>query len=320
VGIIRDISDRKQSEELLRKSNELYNSTISAINDGVWDWDVKTGNAFFSETYYKMLGYNDKEFPANYTSWKSLVHPDDVERADKELQEGIGSEKGFHINFRMKMKSGEWLWVSTRGKAIEKDKDGKAVRMVGTLTDISGQMKTDLQLKQTAEILQVSEEKYRTILDTALDAMVVANDQDHIELWNEAAVRMFGYTKDEMIGKTLHQIIPSMQEHREKKDRLHEFQQTGMSDVIGKSVELPVRKKDGTTLTVELTIGSMHLLGKWYAVGVMRDVTDRKKMEFSLKEKIQELEKMNSLMVGRELTMVQLKEKLRDAGISISDV
>ena len=170
VGIIRDISDRKQSEELLRKSNELYNSTISAINDGVWDWDVKTGNAFFSETYYKMLGYNDKEFPANYTSWKSLVHPDDVERADKELQEGIGLEKGFNINFRMKMKSGEWLWVSTRGKAIEKDKDGKAVRMVGTLTDISKQKKSE----------QIFEEKVREL--ERMNSLMIGREMTMVEL------------------------------------------------------------------------------------------------------------------------------------------
>jgi PAS domain S-box-containing protein len=94
LGFFTDITDRKKVEELLHKSSELYASTISAINDGVWDWDVQTGNAFFSEAYYKMLGYNDKEFPANYTTWKSLVHPDDVERAEKELQEGIVSEKG----------------------------------------------------------------------------------------------------------------------------------------------------------------------------------------------------------------------------------
>lgn len=154
AGYTIDITKRKQSEESLKKSNELYTTTIFAINDGVWDWDVQTGNAFFSETYYTLLGYTDKEFPANYTTWKSLVHPDDVERAEKELQEGIGSDKGFAIQLRMKMKSGEWLWVSIRGKAIEKDKEGKAVRMVGTLTDITKQMQAEQSLQEKIEELE----------------------------------------------------------------------------------------------------------------------------------------------------------------------
>jgi len=310
IAVVRNITKRRRAEDALRKSEERYSVILSAVREGFWDWNVPTGKAFFSTLYYTMLGYEDNEFPANYTTWKSLIHPEDVDRVEKELQQGIALDKGFAVQLRMKMKSGEWLWVSTRGKAIERDKEGRVVRMVGTLIDISGQKATELQLVKVAEALQTNEEKYRTVLDTALDAMVVTNDRDQIEIWNKAANVLFGYTKEEVIGKVLHEIVPSMEEHRMKKDRLHTFQQTGQSDVLGKILELPVQKKDGTVITVELTIGSMQLQGKWYAVGVMRDVTVRKKMEQNLKEKMEELEKMNSLMVGREMKMIELKEKI----------
>jgi len=157
----------------------------------------------------------------------------------------------------------------------------------------------------------IEEQKLLAIVDTVLDAMVVTDDKDHIEIWNKAATAMFGYTKEEIIGKTLHEIVPATTEHRTKKDRLHTFQQTGQSDVLGKTLELPVQKKDGTVITIELTIGSLQLKGKWYAVGVMRDISMRKKMEQDLKEKVEELERMNTLMVGRELKMIELKEKLK---------
>ncbi len=84
-----------------------------------------------------MLGYDPGEFPANYESWQLLVHLDDKDSAEKKLQKSVKSCEGFEIDLRMKTKSGKWLWVSTRGKAVEKDLDGSATRMVGTLNDIT---------------------------------------------------------------------------------------------------------------------------------------------------------------------------------------
>jgi cell shape-determining protein MreC len=68
-------------------------------------------------------------------------------------------------------------------------------------------------------------------------------------------------------------------------------------------------KKDGTQLDIELSIAKVNLHGKWYAVGVMRDISERKKTEQKLKEKMEELERMNTLMIGRELKMVELKNE-----------
>ncbi len=171
-----DISDRKIAEIELRESEKRYAMILSAVNDGFWDWNVQTGNAFFSTIYYEILGYEDKEFPAVYASWRLLVHPDDINRVEQDLQSSIESGIGFAIDLRMKKKSGDWLWVSTRGKAIELDSDGKALRMVGTLSDITERKKTEdenklneARLRKLVDILQHPAETIQEFLDYALE-------------------------------------------------------------------------------------------------------------------------------------------------------
>ncbi len=153
-SLITRIDMQRIAEQLsadLQESEERYTITLAAVNDGIWDWHVPSGDAFFSPVYYALLGYDDGEFPANYASWQSLVHAEDVERVEGDLLQSVETGRSFDVALRMRTKSGAWLWVSTRGKIIERDKDGKAVRMVGTLSDITGrkQIEQELQEKNT---------------------------------------------------------------------------------------------------------------------------------------------------------------------------
>ena len=132
-----DITERARAEVALLDSEERYAMILAAVNDGFWDWDVPSGMAFFSPLYYSLLGYDNEEFPATYASWRLLVHPDDIDRVERDLSQSIETGKGFSIDLRMRMKSGEWRWVCTRGKTVAWDQRNKVRRMVGTLTDIT---------------------------------------------------------------------------------------------------------------------------------------------------------------------------------------
>jgi PAS domain S-box-containing protein len=146
-----EIKERKKMEKALRESEERYSITLDAVNDGLWDWDVSSGDVFFSNNYYKMLGYNPGEFPANYESWRLLVHPDDIDSLEKQLQESIKLGRGFEIDLRMKTKSGKWLCVSTRGKDIEKDSTGNPTRIVGTLRDRTDRANAEKKINESLE-------------------------------------------------------------------------------------------------------------------------------------------------------------------------
>jgi CheY-like chemotaxis protein len=77
---------KNKMEKALRESEKLCSITLDAVNDGLWDWDISSGNVFFSNNYYKMLGYNPGDFPANYESWKLLIHLDDIDFFEKQLK------------------------------------------------------------------------------------------------------------------------------------------------------------------------------------------------------------------------------------------
>jgi two-component system sensor histidine kinase EvgS len=148
-----EIKERQSSEEALRASESRYAMTLDAVNDGIWDWDVTSGKAFFSARYYVMLGHDNAEFTASYATWRQMVHPEDIERVETDLRGSIESGKGFNIDLRMNMKSGEWLWVCKRGKAVEWDSGGKALRMAGTLSDITERKKTEEEQLKFQDLL-----------------------------------------------------------------------------------------------------------------------------------------------------------------------
>ena len=154
----QEVTERKRVEKTLRESESRYALTLDALNDGLWDWNVVSGIAFFSPRYYSMLGYDDSEFPANYASWRTLVHPEDLDRVEEELRLSIESGRSFAIDLRMKLRLGGWRWVSTRGKVVENNAEGKALRVVGTLIDINERKQAEAWDKIRSEVLAILNE------------------------------------------------------------------------------------------------------------------------------------------------------------------
>lgn len=126
--------------------------------------------------------------------------------------------------------------------------------------------------------LKESEEKYYSLVDTMVDAVISIDSNLHISLWNKGAEKIFGYTSEEMMGQSLISIVP--EKYREVKlAKFHEYTQTGMGAAIGKTVELEGRKKDGSIFPVELSLSSRKVENQYIASAVIRDITERKKME-----------------------------------------
>ena len=157
-GILWDITEHKRSEKALRDSEERLRLTLDAVNEGVWDWNIRTGETVFSQRYYTMLDYEPYQFPQNYDSWRSLVHPDDIDRAEREINEHMASGKGYSLEIRMRTKPGEWRWIQTCGTTVEWDTGGRPVRMVGTHFDITERKQAEFRLGQlNRELRAISE-------------------------------------------------------------------------------------------------------------------------------------------------------------------
>ena len=130
--------------------------------------------------------------------------------------------------------------------------------------------------------LKESEERYRSVAESAADAIICINASGSIYLWNKKAEAMFGYAASDVMGKKIHDLIVP-EKYRERAYRgMETFPQTGMGPVVGKTIELTALRNDGTEFPIELTISAMNIRGEWHTSGIIRDITERKRFELQM--------------------------------------
>ncbi|MEA3461701.1 MAG: PAS domain S-box protein, partial [Bacteroidota bacterium] len=145
IGVARDITDSRVSEDALRSSEERLNLALLATNLGMWDWNLVTNEVYYSPIWMSMLGYGPDELPQELETWISLQHPDDGKKSYDKVQEVIKNrEASFEIEFRMKHKNGSYIWVRGMGRAVGFDDEGNTIRLTGIHEDINERKKGEL--------------------------------------------------------------------------------------------------------------------------------------------------------------------------------
>ena len=152
VDIAQDITETLKAEEALRESEERLTLALEGANEGLWDWNLETGEVFYSPFWSEMLGYSPNEIKPHINSWKKLMHPQDkpnvLETLDAHLK---GEIPLFEIEHRLKTKSGEWKWILTHGRVLKRDKKNKPLRAIGTQINITEIKRTEEELKESRE-------------------------------------------------------------------------------------------------------------------------------------------------------------------------
>jgi diguanylate cyclase (GGDEF)-like protein/PAS domain S-box-containing protein len=149
IGIVTDITKLKEAEAALEASESRWSFALEGARQGVWDTDVRTGRSFLSPVWKGMLGYGPEEFGDAADGWLGLAHPADIpaiRRAAEDYRNGVTPY--FECEFRMRHKDGRWVWVLDRGKAIERDAEGRAVRLIGTHTDITSRKEAEAEIRR----------------------------------------------------------------------------------------------------------------------------------------------------------------------------
>jgi PAS domain S-box-containing protein len=149
---------RKRTEEALSESEERWQYALEGSGDGVWDRDIQTGRVFYSEQWKRMLGYTPDEVPHTPEAWEGLVHPDDLEKVLAELHRHQRSETPEYLaEYRIRCRDGSYKWVLARGKVTVRDAEGKALRIVGTHSDITDRRRLEEQLRQSQKLEAVGQ-------------------------------------------------------------------------------------------------------------------------------------------------------------------
>jgi len=138
TAIARDISQRKQLLEEISRSEQRMELALDGANLAIWDFDVASGKFNHSPRLIEMLGYKVGEIEVNRESFRANLHPDDSQRFTDAFRDHItGSTARFAIEYRLRHKDGHWVWIISRGRVVQRDGDGFAIRVTGTNLDIS---------------------------------------------------------------------------------------------------------------------------------------------------------------------------------------
>jgi diguanylate cyclase (GGDEF)-like protein/PAS domain S-box-containing protein len=195
---IVNIDRQKHAEAALVESESRWNFALESAGQGVWDCDVPTNEIVYSNMWRKMRGIPEDEYvdPAQ-DAWLARVHPDDVPRLRQASRSQGKGEAGFDsLEYRERHRDGHYIWILSRGRPVEWDKDGNPLRSVGTDTDITRLKTAELRLAEEKERLRVTLE--------SIGEGVVATDSDgRVTYLNPAAEHLTGWSEADALGQPL---------------------------------------------------------------------------------------------------------------------
>jgi two-component system sensor histidine kinase/response regulator len=299
-AVLRDITERKRDEEKIRQlSRAVEQSPVSIVIT-----DTQGAIEYANATFSRVTGYTlDEVRGKNPRVLKGGTTSREVYR---QLWQTISQGREWHGELHNRKKTGELYWEFASISPLL-DTQGRITHFLAVKEDIT-------ERKRAEDALAAGEARMRAITDSAQDAILMMDPEGRVSYWNPAAERIFGYAHDEAIGKNLHQIIVPQHYHEAHHAALPVFLKTGQGAVMGKTLDLQALRKDGKEISVQLSLSAVQLDGAWHAVGLLRDITDRKRVEEALLETNQHLEeataRANEMAVQAEMASAAKSEFL----------
>ncbi|MBU0611567.1 MAG: PAS domain-containing protein, partial [Armatimonadetes bacterium] len=271
--------ERVQAEEALRQSERELQLTLEATTDGIWTWNFQTGELTFSSRYYTMLGYEPGAFPASYESWVDLIHPDDREPALAAAESWLATKSGTYENrFRLRTQDGDYRWMLARGRVVERDETGAALRMIGNHEDITERVQVERALRE-------SEVQWRSLTETSPDHILTLDTDLNIQHANFASS---GLTVEQLIGTSLYTYVEK-ERQAEIKAILEGVLRTGKDA----SYETTYHTPEGSAVYYESRVTPRRLPGSETIIGLTlsaRDATERVQAKQALAESEERLQ------------------------------
>jgi two-component system cell cycle sensor histidine kinase/response regulator CckA len=270
-GIVEDITERKKTEQALRLGARRLNEAQKIAHVGNWEWDISTNQVFWSDELYRIYGYRPHEMSPDYGLIVESMHPDSRQDFLHAIDAALTEDRPFEMDYAFFRKDGSTAVLHTIGR-VTRDPGGKPVRMAGIVQDITEQ-------KRALDALRDSEKKFRSIFDNAKDGILIASVATRKFIAaNKTICDMLGYTVEELLGLGVEDIHPPEEIARAREDFALQ-----MRGVKGIAENLKVIRKDGGIFYADISATPISFGGEQYAMGIFRDITERKKMEEALR-------------------------------------
>jgi PAS domain S-box-containing protein len=270
--VVLQIAHRERANERLRASEERFALAVHGANDGIWDWNLQTHEAYISPRWKEIVGYRNDELPNLESSFFDLIHPDDKPRVNQAIDRHLENGEPYRLELRLRHKDGSYRWILARGEAV-RGENGRPMRMVGSITDIT-------ERKRAEAALQESEERLRLALHAAGQGLYDLDVTTGDAKFNPEYAAMIGYdpaTFEETNAKWAERLHP---DDREKVYATYSAYIRG--EIPSYEVEFRQKTKSGDWLWT-LSIGSIvsrDANGKpLRMLGTHTDITARKRAE-----------------------------------------
>lgn len=201
-GCAVDITERKATEERLRVQEERLRLALELTNTGFWDWNPQCNQGTWNANHFRLLGLEPQDPPVGYETWRNCVHPDDLEVTEATVLDSLQTGKNLYVEYRVIHPDGTVRWMTSRGKALY-NAAGEAVRMVGTIVDISDRKQAEAE-RQAAE---VNLRRYERLVEVTPDLMALVDRSYRYQLANPACLEWVPDHLEGLVGHTVADII-----------------------------------------------------------------------------------------------------------------
>jgi PAS domain S-box-containing protein len=278
---------------------------LEAANQGLWDWNLISGDAYLAPIFYRMLGYKPGDFPATFSGWTSLLHPDDLPALMGALSALVDAGRDrFELEFRLRNRDGGWRWILGQCMAIERDADGLPTRVLGINLDI-----TDRRAAETA--LQESEARFRAIFDNVREAILIHDiDTGAILSVNARASEMFALAADDLCAASLRDISADVPPYTQADAALW-MMRAGAGEP--QQFEWQARDSRGRLFWVEVIMRRARIGEHERLLSVMRDISVRKAREAELRQNLERQVQLNRKLEEAQNQLLQ-SEKMASIG------
>ncbi len=276
-GIATDITERKAAEFALAEERRRLSDILAGTNVGTWEWNVQTGETIFNERWAEIIGYSLKELaPVSIETWAKFAHPDDLKTSNAHLNNHFdGKSEFYEFECRMQHKDGRWIWVLDRGRVHSWDIKGRPLLMSGTHQDIT-------ERKKMENALRDSEEKLQAVFNAANIGISITDIRGFYVMFNQWWLDYLGYSADEIRQKNNVEIT-----HPDDREQSRVFFNKVISgEVQDYRLEKRFIRKDGSVVWGDVSVSPVRDKDETVInmIGMVNDITERKKVEIALLE------------------------------------